>query len=150
MKIVLDTNCLRPIVVPHSFCWDAWQAFIRGEYTLCVSNEILMEYREVLEEQFQSAEFAEMVLNVIENADNVEFVEPAFRFGLIEADVDDNKFVDCAITAGATYIVTNDHHFDVLQKINFPKVDVLTLRSFLTVLSQNQKDRDEASFHPIK
>lgn len=36
------------------------------------------------------------------------------------------------------------------QKINFPKVDVLTLRSFLTVLSQNQKDRDEASFHPIK
>ena len=135
MKIVLDTNCLTPIVIPHSFCWDVWQAFIAGEYTLCVSNEILMEYREVLERKFQSPEFAEMVVNVLLNAENVEFVEPAYRFNLIKEDNDDNKFVDCAITAGATYVVSNDKHFKVLKDIPFPHVEVKTLREFKEIVN---------------
>ena len=134
MKIVLDTNCLTPIVIPTSYCWDVWQAFIRGEYTLCVSTEILMEYREILEQQYHSPEFAEMVLNVITNAENVELISPAFRFGLIDADPDDNKFVDCAITANATYIVSNDKHFDVLKQIDYPPIDVWTLREFKNLL----------------
>lgn len=46
----------------------------------------------------------------------------------------DNKFVDCAITAGATYIVSNDKHFDILKQIPFPKVDVKTLREFKEIL----------------
>ena len=38
-------------------------------------------------------------------------------FGLITADADDNKFVDCAIIAGAKYIVTEDRRFNVLKEI---------------------------------
>lgn len=134
MKVVLDTNCLKPIVIPGSYCWNVWVAFISGEYTLCVSNEIIMEYREVLSRLY-TTEFAEMVLNVIANADNVEYIEPAYRFNLIQQDTDDNKFVDCAICGNATYIVTNDHHFDILKQIDFPKVDVRTLREFIELLS---------------
>jgi predicted nucleic acid-binding protein len=48
MKIVLDTNCLIPILVPGSFGHDIWQAFRQGRYTLCVSTEILLEYEEIL------------------------------------------------------------------------------------------------------
>lgn len=135
MKIVLDTNCLLPIVIPNSYCWSVWQAFVSGDYTLCVSTEILLEYREILERQYESAEFAEMVLSAITNAENVEYVEPAFRFNLIQADKDDNKYVDCAITAGATYIVSNDKHFDVLNSVDFPHVNVKTLREFLAMLN---------------
>ena len=47
MKIVLDTNCLIPILVPESFGHDIWQAFRQGRYTLCVSPEILLEYEEI-------------------------------------------------------------------------------------------------------
>lgn len=47
---------------------------------------------------------------------------------------DDNKFVDCAITAGATYIVSNDRHFSELQHYDFPKVDVRTLTEFLNIV----------------
>lgn len=138
MKIVLDTNCLKPIVIPHSFCWDVWQAFIRGEYVLCISNEILMEYHEILNRVYQSPEFTDMIINVLMNAENVEFITPAYHFGLIEADKDDNKFVDCAITAGATYIVSNDKHFDVLKQIQFPKVNVKTLREFKEILTNSK------------
>lgn len=120
-------------MIPHSFCWNVWESFISGDYTLCVSNEILMEYREVLG-RFYTYEFAEMVVNVITNAENVEFIEPAFKFNMIE-DKDDNKFVDCAICGNATYIVTNDKHFDILKTIEFPKVDIKTLREFMALLS---------------
>ena len=33
MKIVLDTNCLIPILVPDSYGYDIWQAFRHGLYT---------------------------------------------------------------------------------------------------------------------
>ena len=101
MKIVLDTNCLIPIIVPGSFGNDIWQAFRRGKYTLCVSTEILLEYEEILTRISGSAEYATLVIAAIMDSRNVEQICPAYRFNLIKADPDDNKFVDCAITAGA-------------------------------------------------
>ena len=62
---------------------------------------------------------------------NVLRKDPYFRFHLIEQDPDDNKFVDCAIVAGADYIVSEDAHFRVLSTIPFPKVNVILLDDFL-------------------
>ena len=61
-------------------------------------------------------------------------MDAQFRFGLIETDPDDNKFVDCAIVANAEYIVTDDAHFDVLKDIPFPRVLVMTAEEFLEAL----------------
>lgn len=69
---------------------------------------------------------------------NLMRVNPTFRFNLITADPDDNKFVDCAITAGATYIVSNDRHFSELKNYDFPKVDVRTLAEFLNIVKNIQ------------
>ena len=134
MKIVLDTNCLIPVLVPGSFGYDIWQAFRQGRYTLCVSTEILLEYEEILMRMTDDREFTSLVIEAITNAPNVERVTPVFRFNLITADPDDNKFVDCAITAGATYIVSNDRHFGELKNYDFPKVDVRTLTEFLNIV----------------
>jgi putative PIN family toxin of toxin-antitoxin system len=103
-------------------------------YTLCVSTEILLEYEELLLRITEDKTFTEEVLSAIESAYNVEFVNPVYRFNLIKADPDDNKFVDCAIVANARYIVTNDHHYDILRQIEFPVVDVMALKTFLTLL----------------
>ena len=61
-------------------------------------------------------------------------VNPTYRFNLITADPDDNKFVDCAVIAGATYIVSNDRHFEELKQSEFPKVDVRNLSEFLNIV----------------
>ena len=72
---------------------------------------------------------ARIAIETILRANNVLRVDAQFRFGLIEADVDDNKFVDCAIVANADYIVTEDSHF-VLKTIPFPKIEIIRLQDF--------------------
>lgn len=59
-----------------------------------------------------------------------------YTFALIEADKDDNKFVDCAIAANAKCIVTEDKHFRVLKNIPFPKVEVLGREEFSLYLER--------------
>ena len=133
MKIVLDTNCLVNVIMPGSYNNDIWQAFRAGKYKLCVSNEILFEYHEILAKRYNNI-IANTVLKELIETSNVMRISPAYRFNLITADPDDNKFVDCAITAGATYIVSNDRHFSELQHYDFPKVDVRTLAEFLNIV----------------
>ena len=48
-QVVIDTNCLVQMISAHSPYRPAWQAFREGLYTLCVSNDILNEYNEILE-----------------------------------------------------------------------------------------------------
>ena len=135
MNIVLDTNCLLMAISDRTHYHRAWQAFLNSEYTLCVTNEIIEEYVEVVGRNV-SPQAAEAVVYIIMTRRNVRYIDPHFRFGLIEADPDDNKFVDCAVAASAKYIVTQDHHFDILKEVPFPKVEVLSLEAFLKELMQ--------------
>lgn len=70
-------------------------------------------------------EVADTILQIIENAVNVELVTRYYKWNLISEDPDDNKFVDCAVASNATFIVTHDRHFNVLKKVDFPKVEVI-------------------------
>ncbi|MBC8180569.1 PIN domain-containing protein [candidate division KSB1 bacterium] len=54
--------------------------------------------------------------------------------GIKITDEDDNKFVDCAISSNADFIVTNDRHFNILKNIEFPKVNVINVDDFLNKL----------------
>ncbi len=96
---------------------------------MCVSNEILFEYREALESK-TNAEVAENFINFIAVNPFTEKTDIYFNFGLISQDEDDNKFIDCAISANAICLVSNDNHFQVLKMIKFPQVNVLTLSEF--------------------
>lgn len=100
---------------------------------MCVSNEIVEEYMEILAQKTNS-EIAGNVISVILSQKNVEFVTPYYKLHLIESDEDDNKFVDCAFTAGASCIVSNDAHFRILNDIRFPKIYVLKIKEFADLL----------------
>ena len=102
-----------------------------------MSNEIIEEYVEILQ-QLTNNEIANVIIEAIINSPYVEYVTPYYRFNLIKADPDDNKFVDCAISANARYIVTNDQHYDVLHDIKFPHVDVISLKDFFEIISCNK------------
>ena len=55
-----------------------------------------------------------------------------------QANENDNKFVDCAFVSGASCIVSNDAHFNILKEINFPKIFVLRIKEFLDLLLQGK------------
>lgn len=128
--VVIDTNCLLQIIARKSPYRPIWDAFLNGRYELCVSNEILDEYQEILGQQITPT-VAENVVLLILNQKNVQLVDPHFRMRLITSDPDDNKFVDCAFAAGADYLVSEDNHFNILRSTPFPRLNLVTLDEFM-------------------
>lgn len=135
--IVLDTNCLLASLSKHSIHRPVWDAFLSGKYILCISTEIIEEYAEIIAQK-TTPQIADNVIKLILNRSNVKQFSPYFHFHLIKADPDDNKFVDCAIIAGARYIVTNDAHFRVLAAIPFPTIEVVGLDEFQAELNRKE------------
>lgn len=132
-KVVIDTNCLLVAIPSKSSFHKIWEHFIEGKMILCVSNEILLEYEEIISQK-SSQYFADLVINTILNKPNVVRVSPSWRFDVIKADPDDNKFVDCAVCGGAEYIVSNDKHFNILKETYFPYTNLYTIQEFCNLL----------------
>lgn len=129
VRIVLDTNILIAIIgrkSPYRWIFDR---IISGRIRLCVSNEIIFEYKEILQIK-NGINVAKNMIDFFTIHPFVERQEPYFKFQLISQDADDNKFVDCAISSNASCIVSNDKHFNELKTIAFPKVSVMTLQEF--------------------
>ena len=134
-RVVLDTNCLLISLSRRGRYYTVWKDFFAEKYTLCYTNEILTEYEEIITLKMGSA-IAQNIIKAIITRKNTQRLDAHFRFNLIQADVDDNKFVDCAIAANASYIVSQDHHFDVLKTIDFPKVELIDIDTFMSLLDK--------------
>lgn len=132
-RIVLDTNCLLASLSLKGNYYVVWQSLKQGRYILCVSNDIIQEYREIIAQKTNST-IADNVIRYLEASPFVLSFDPYYHFNLIKTDTDDNKFVDCAVIANATFIVSEDNHFNVLQYIDFPKVNVIRLNEFVKLL----------------
>lgn len=128
--IVLDTNCLLAILPSISPYHQVWTNLLDGKISMCVSNDILEEYMEILSNR-TTPEIAKIVVETILQLPFLKRVSPTFFYHLITVDPDDNKFVDCAICGNAELIVTNDAHFDVLKTIPFPKIEIYKLQEFV-------------------
>ena len=132
-RIVIDTNCLLAILPSRSPYHIVWTEFLEDKLEICVSNEILMEYEEILSEK-TSPFFADSIIQALLNRKNLVRVSPVWRFNMIKQDPDDNKFVDCAVCGRAEYLVSNDKHFGVLRDVKFPPITLVTIQEFVETL----------------
>ncbi|MBI1228403.1 MAG: putative toxin-antitoxin system toxin component, PIN family [Bacteroidetes bacterium] len=135
MKVVLDTNVLLIMLSERSKDHDLFLALLNNDYELCITTDILSEYEEIIARK-NGADIAHAVLELITSLPNVTRYQKYFRWNLIHLDPDDDKFVDCAIAAGADYLVSDDRHFDKLVNLEFPKVTVISKERFKEVLSK--------------
>ncbi len=133
MTVIVDTNCLIASIPAKNPEYWLYLAFRQKAFNWVMSNEIMLEYEEQIGE-FYSPYTAELVINILLTASNVIQTEPFIRWQLIAADPDDNKFADLAISANAHFLVTNDHHFNVLKTLPFPTVKVVSLEEFKEIL----------------
>ena len=133
LKVVLDTNVILAALPEWSKYRIVFDALLNDEYDAVVNTEIFLEYEEKIREKFDQ-EVADLNLDALKILPNVFYQEVWFQFNLIANDPDDNKFVDCALAANVSFIVTNDKHFNALKKINFPKIELLTVEEFSAIL----------------
>ncbi len=134
MKVVLDTNIFWVSVPRRAKTNWVFREMLKGSFDLYVSSDILQEYEEIVGNRL-SKPTADVVMETLENLRNVFFTNIYYRWQLITADPDDDKFVDCAVAGGCDYIVTNDQHFNVLKTIDFPPVKVINLEEFKILLN---------------
>lgn len=129
LKVILDTNVLLVSISSKSPYHWIYEKLINADFDLGITSEILMEYEEIIGRKYNST-VAKDVIRMLLALPNVEQVTVYYHWNLIEADSDDNKFVDCAVSCNAKGIVTQDKHFNILKSIDFPKVNVISVGKF--------------------
>jgi putative PIN family toxin of toxin-antitoxin system len=133
LRVVIDTNILLVSVSSKSQYHRIFQKILNGEPDVFVTKEILTEYEEIIASKFNET-MSKDVLRALMKLPNVHRQEIYYKWNLIYEDPDDNKFADCAVSANAHYLVSNDRHFNVLAKIGFPKIRVIPIKLFEKVL----------------
>ena len=128
-RVVIDTNVLVSSLIQRSYPYlIVNQLFIGGAFSLCISDEVMAEYYEVLERpkfaKFQDFFIrAESLLAEIEEKSTKYF--PTITLQLISDD-DDNMILELADECEADYVITgntNDFIFPFYKntKIVTPK-----------------------------
>ena len=130
--VVLDTNILLVSLPRKSKYRIIFDSLINNKFTLAVSNEILNEYREIISKKM-SPEISDNLLALLVNLSDTRMINIHYKWNLIEADKDDNKFSDCYLAANADYLVTNDKHFDNLKNKSFPLINILDADEFCQI-----------------
>ena len=96
----------------------------------------MLEYEEKLT-QIYDEEIAELVISTLLLLPNVQQTTVYFDMRLIVPDADDDKFVNCAFSSNADYLVSDDRHFRALSTIPFPKIACLTYEQFKQLLLED-------------
>jgi putative PIN family toxin of toxin-antitoxin system len=130
-RIVIDTNVLISAAIqPNGLPAQVLELVARRAVELCVSEEVLAEYREV----FGRAKFAGLDPHRVGSllaaiGEEATLVKPAHR--LAESpDESDNRIYECAAAAEADYIVTgNARHF----KRPYGPTRIVTARQLLAL-----------------
>jgi len=104
-----------------------------GRFRIVISDEILNEITRVLQRKFlwHGVKLAQVRPTILAFA---ELVEPQQRIDAVAADPDDNAILECAVQAGAEYIISGDSH--LLDMKTFRSIRILSAREFIAVLAQ--------------
>jgi predicted nucleic acid-binding protein len=108
---------------------------IKAKFDLAISSEILLEYEEIIQQKY-GVPTANALIYLLKELPNVHHFAPYYKWKLIEADPDDNKYTDCAIAGQADYLVTEDRHYSMLRHIPFPKVPTISIEDFTQLIRQ--------------
>jgi len=109
-KVVLDTNVFVSALGWKGASRTIFYKCIEGNLKLFLSMEIFHEIKRVLNYpklKFSKIEIDEFLDQILEVGC---LVENAVKIGIIKDNPSDNKFLECAVTVRADYIISRDIH----------------------------------------
>ena len=129
MRIILDTNVFISGVFFSGPPYEILKAWHDGQVSLVLSPEIFEEYERVgesLSEKFSGVSIEPFLYLVSSEAEIVN--SPPLPASVCE-DLDDDKFLACAIAADARLIVTGDK--ELLATSGYSDIEIIQPRKFV-------------------
>jgi putative PIN family toxin of toxin-antitoxin system len=129
IKVVVDTNVFvssffggnpRKIV-------DLWKS---AQLTLCLSKPIIDEYVEILQRiGLKNKRELRELLSLFAHGFHSIFTAKTPALHLVEEDPDDDKFIECAVSLNADFIVSGDKALLAIQ--DYMGIRIVTPKEFL-------------------
>jgi putative PIN family toxin of toxin-antitoxin system len=120
--VVFDTNVLVSAVGWRGPEHEIYQRCRAGELRLVISPELLAELERVLRYPrlgFAEEEIEAFISDLLEHAMTVS---PSQAVEVVEEDPDDDRVLECALAAGARWIVSGDRHLLGLREYEGIKI----------------------------
>ncbi|HOK53335.1 MAG TPA: putative toxin-antitoxin system toxin component, PIN family [Armatimonadota bacterium] len=115
IKVVLDTNLfVAAYWNRRSASSKIIDACLKGNLQAYYTRQIEKELWLIMRNIRAKEEFTAKVTNFIGRA---ELVENVTRLEALTEDPDDQKFLECAVTIGADYLITSDDHLLRLRSV---------------------------------
>ena len=130
MKVVLDTNVLVSGIFWKGVSRAVLELWAKETFEVVLSPLILEEYERLLAEmeRKRATGLADAWMRFIVKHSVMIYPEGEFR---LCRDPDDDKFLHCAVSAGARVLVSSDNDLLVLKRV--AGVDILTPRKLLQI-----------------
>ena len=137
MKVVLDTNVHISAAILGRVCEEIIQTCRFSDLEVLISKEIIGELSDRLSQKFLwQDEQIDVFLESITEFSEVIKVDEDINY--IKDDPDDNKILECAVSANCDFIVSGDRHLLILK--SYKGIKILSPADFLLLL------RDKSSF----
>jgi len=129
LKVVIDTN-----VFISSFFGGTPRNIInfwkQGEISLCLSQEIIQEYIEVLNRLgLNNTNEIQNLTKLFAEGYNSIFTATTPHLAIVEADPDDNKFIECAVALDCKIIISGDKHLRDIK--NYIDIKIMSPKEFV-------------------
>lgn len=129
-RIVIDTNVYISAIFWGGKPREVLELGRNGRISIFTSSEIQAEIEMKLKTKFRIEE-NEVAQILLDYAMFTMPIKPLHRIAIIEADPDDDKFMECALAARAGYIVSGDKH--LLNLKNYQGIQIKKPAEFLEI-----------------
>lgn len=137
MRVVLDANIyISSLISSQGNPASIVNRWLAGEFDVLLSQPIVDEILRVTGYRRLQSKYREIRENRLEFVDLISeqgiWTKPAKLLDVVVADESDNRYLECAIAGGATYVVTGDEH--LLDIGNYQGISIITPAAFVTLL----------------
>ena len=127
MKIVIDTNVIISAIFFGGNPQKIIEAVVDGGFHAFATPAIIEEYCEIVDEMVKRRQ-GRLNRHILSPLIAKLSVIEAVSVVKISRDPDDDKFIECAIDAGAIYIISGDK--DLLDVGEYQNVQIITAQEF--------------------
>lgn len=141
MRVVLDNNVFISWIFWKGTPHEIIKLAEKNEFEISTTTEILKELFGVLKRKKFKPLLKEGKTTLKEVFEKVlELVKiyiPKVKVNVIREDPPDNKFLACAVTCQASFVVSGDEH--LLKLKEFKGIPIVRPREFLKIIKQKRK-----------